>query len=246
MKVYSSDYFNSRLKPDNSPVTEADHKAHHVIVKVLEKSGLPVLSEEGREIPWNERKKWESFWLVDPLDGTKEFIKRNGEFTVNIALVSGNRPMLGIIYAPNLDVMYAGATSTGAWRLRDYSSRNISDFDTFIKVAEPLPVGTGRKVYSVVASRSHTNEETEFFINELKKDQADLSIVSKGSALKFCLVAEGSADIYPRFGPTWEWDTGAGHAIAESAGCSVKVYDGKDLRYNRKDLLNPWFIVRRN
>ena len=116
MKVYSSDNFNSRLKADNSPVTEADYKAHHVISKVLEKSGLPVLSEEGREIPWTERKQWESFWLVDPLDVTKEFIKRNGEFTVNIALVSNKRPVMGIIYAPNDDVMYAGATSLGAWR----------------------------------------------------------------------------------------------------------------------------------
>ncbi len=247
MQVYERRNFNTILKADKSPLTEADRIAHRLISDDLKTTGIPVLSEEGREIPWKERRRWKSFWLVDPLDGTKEFIKRNGEFTVNIALISGKNPVLGIIYAPDDDLMYAAETTLGAWRIRNCSKRNIRSFSELPGSAETLPLTGQRDIFSIVASRSHRNEETEVFIRSMRSLHPRLEVVSRGSALKFCMLAEGYADIYPRFGPTWEWDTGAGQAIAETAGCSVRVYeDRKKLVYNKEVLLNPWFIVRRD
>ena len=247
LEVYAGDNFNIRLKEDKSPVTEADHLAHRIISEELESAGIPILSEEGRDIPWSERSEWERFWLVDPLDGTKEFISRNGDFTVNIALVSKEKAIMGIIYTPNDDLMYAGADKLGAWRMASFSKRNIMSYEVFFETAEKLPLSVPKEKYSVVASRSHLNEETQSYIRSLQEVKPDLEIVSRGSALKFCLVAEGSADIYPRFGPTWEWDTGAGQAIAESSGCTVRIHPGNQvLRYNKEKLLNPWFIVERD
>jgi 3'(2'), 5'-bisphosphate nucleotidase len=246
MKVYARESFTTAIKADKSPVTEADHLAHSIISNDLATTRIPVLSEEGRDIPWSERRTWKTFWLVDPLDGTKEFVQRNGEFTVNIALVKDNKPLLGIIYAPNDDLMYAAESSLGAWRITDYSTRNIQDFFHLKHVAERLPLPETKGYFAIVASRTHSNQETESFIRSIREVHPDLKIVSRGSALKFCLVAEGSADIYPRMGPTWEWDTGAGQAIAESSGCAVSVYqDGRTLGYNKQVLTNPWFIVKR-
>jgi len=247
MQVYAGNDLHVTLKKDESPLTEADRRAHLVISENLELSGIRILSEEGREISFSERRDWDEFWLVDPLDGTKEFINRNGDFTVNIALVRQGKPVLGVIYAPVEDIMYAGLASVGAWKVIRYSGMQIKDFDGFLAAAQELPGDVSRSDYTVVASRSHINEETESFIQSLQHDYPGLNTVSRGSALKFCLVAEGSADIYPRFGPTWEWDTGAGQAIAEASGCKVSVYPGgRELLYNKRKLLNPFFLVRRD
>ena len=247
MEVYREGNFKIMLKEDKSPVTEADHLAHRIIEEQLKFPVIPILSEEGRDIPWSERSKWDRFWLVDPLDGTKEFIQRNGDFTVNIALVTNGRAVLGIVYTPDDDLMYAGSLEDGSYRLTGYSKRNLPGFDAFLEAAEPLPLDIPKENYAVVASRSHINEETRSYIRSLRKAKPGLDIVSRGSALKFCLVAEGAADIYPRFGPTWEWDTGAGQTIAESAGCTVRVHPtNRVLSYNKEELLNPWFVVERN
>jgi len=247
LQVYKKDHFDTILKEDKSPVTEADLKAHRIIEDILQQSGIPLLSEEGKDIPWPERRMWNNFWLIDPLDGTKEFIKRNDEFTVNIALVHQKKPVLGIIYAPAEDLMYAAGPSAGARKLKHFNSMRIDSLESFLASGQELPIPDLKDHYSVVASRTHSNRQTKTFIRSLRKQNPDLKIISRGSALKFCLVAEGSADVYPRMGPTWEWDTGAGQAIVESAGCSVTKYDdGKELLYNKEILTNPWFIVRRN
>lgn len=263
LEVYHKPDFKTELKDDASPVTEADHAAHAIISDLLRKTGIPVLSEEGKEIQFDERKSWSLFWLVDPLDGTKEFIRRNGEFTVNIALIHKHSAILGVLYAPFLDVMYYSETSRGAFRIEQFSKiwedlvssgklnepskalYNISK--ALYDISESLPLEPADDTYRVVASRSHINKPTKHYIKSLKNKHPDLELVSRGSALKFCLIAEGSANIYPRFGPTWEWDTGAGQAIAEAAGCKVTLLDEKNpLTYNKENLLNPGFIVKRD
>ena len=248
MEVYRSKVFRTKLKEDLSPVTEADHAAHGVIADRLGGTSIPMLSEEGKEVPFLTRCAWESYWLIDPLDGTKEFIRGRDEFTVNIALIEGQVPVLGIIYAPCLDIMYFSLDRKGAFRVKDYSraDRLFQTPEELFGRAEKLPVKHSRKHYTAVASRSHRNEETDIFIRGLRKEHPGLRLVSTGSSLKFCLMAEGKADIYPRFGRTMEWDTAAGHAIARATGCSVIVHGSKDeLLYNKEDLANPWFIVHR-
>ncbi|WP_208586120.1 3'(2'),5'-bisphosphate nucleotidase CysQ [Gracilibacillus suaedae] len=244
MEVYQQD-FDVELKEDDSPLTVADKRAHHAIAKGLEKidASIPVLSEEGKEIPYEARKDWTQFWLVDPLDGTKEFIKKNGEFTVNIALIDGNHPKLGVIYAPALDTFYFGVNDEGAYKLNDASKVIITSAEDLINQSVKLPEVQDTNVTNVVASRSHMSEETEAFINEL---DGEVNVVSSGSSLKFCLVAEGKADYYPRYAPTMEWDTGAGQAIVEAAGGKVTRYeDDERFYYNREKLLNGWFLVSR-
>ena len=248
MKVYRKKIFKTELKKDLSPVTEADHASHRIIAGQLESTEVPILSEEGKEVPYQVRKQWKKFWLVDPLDGTKEFIRRNDEFTVNIALIEGQVPVMGIIYAPCPDIMYFASDQTGACRIMEYSKEdgNIRNLQDLMGHAEKLPVKIPRRHYTAIASRSHRNEQTDLFIKGLHKKHPGLKFVSTGSSLKFCLMAEGKADIYPRFGPTMEWDTAAGHAIARDSGCSVKIHDREDdLSYNKEDLFNPWFIVTR-
>jgi 3'(2'), 5'-bisphosphate nucleotidase len=242
LKVYETD-FSIEYKSDESPLTLADQNAHNIIVSCLKESGIPVLSEEGKSIPYSERKLWNTLWIVDPLDGTKEFVKRNDEFTVNIALVENHEPVAGVVYTPVLDVLYVGDKSMGAFRVEEASKKeNLMDE---LNEANRLPVVKEKDYYGIVASRSHLNEETTQFINEIKKDYDNVRIVSKGSSLKLCMVAEGTADIYPRFAPTMEWDTAAGDAVVRAAGGSV--HDAKTntpLFYNKENLLNPWFIVR--
>ena len=211
--------FGIERKADNSPLTKADKKAHAIISMALSVTPFPVLSEEGKETPFAERSGWDMLWIVDPLDGTKEFIKKNGEFTVNIALVKEGVPEIDYGYQPSMDEI-----KTKAIRL-------------------PMPMGHQGVV--VVASRSHQTEETTAFIENLRKQGQPITLISSGSSLKICLVAEGTADVYPRFAPTMEWDTAAGHAIARAAGCEVYHIDGKTpLKYNKEDLHNPWFIVK--
>jgi 3'(2'), 5'-bisphosphate nucleotidase len=248
LKVYRKKIYKTEMKKDHSPVTEADHAAHRIIAWQLEPTALPILSEEGTEVPYHVRKQWKKFWLVDPLDGTKEFIRRNDEFTVNIALIEGQVPVMGVVYAPCLDIMYFASDQLGACRITEYSKEDghIQNLTDLMGHAECLPGEIPRRNYTAIASRSHRNEQTDLFIRGLRKDHPGLRLVSTGSSLKFCFMAEGKADIYPRFGPTMEWDTAAGHAIARASGCSVKIYNSADsLSYNKKVLKNPWFIVTR-
>ena len=310
--------FGIERKADNSPLTRADKAAHARIMSFLEPTGIPVLSEEGAHLPYSIRHTWKRLWIVDPLDGTKEFIKRNGEFTVNIALVEDGVPVMGVIYRPRptpdpsregrgeAGALYFASKEMGAWRADIYDDEDI---EHIIHTAKPLPcysrrpplpdgwqqrerlnivsevdfpvldecktglslskqssekhvslglgvglseVGlppslTGRgRGWVCVASRSHLSPETAAFIEELRKEHPDLELISSGSSLKICLVAEGKADIYPRHAPTMEWDTAAGDAIARAAGCQVvNAQTGQPLIYNKEDLHNPWFIVRR-
>ena len=201
------------------------------ICDLLSESGIPILSEEGKEIPYKERKNWHRLWIVDPLDGTKEFIKRNGEFTVNIALIENGKPILGVIYVPVKDQLYTGAIGIGAQKKENG------------KVIQ-MPIEQEKRKYRAVGSRSHMSVETEKFFDDLKTRHGEVEIVSMGSSLKICLVAEGTADVYPRFAPTMEWDTAAGHAIAGAAGKSlIDVKTNREMVYNREDLLNNWFVV---
>ena len=228
LEVYNSDDFDIEIKGDNSPLTRADRAAHSIIMKALESFGIPVLSEEGREIPFEERKSWSTLWVVDPLDGTKEFIKRNGEFTVNIALVESGSPILGVVYAPVLDKLYMAASGLGATLVVKGEETALDTLKAF---------DASRKGLRVVASRSHLNDETMAFLNEL----VDPKIVSMGSSLKFMMIAEGLADVYPRYAPTMEWDTAAAHAILAELGGGILDQQGNSLIYNKEDLLNPYF-----
>lgn len=244
LAVYNSG-FGVETKEDHSPLTEADKAAHRVIASVLEPTGLPLLSEEGRSISYDERKKWNAFWLVDPLDGTKEFIRRNGEFTVNIALIEGEHPCMGIVYMPVQDILYA-AEGTSFYKLTEASMRTINSLDE-LKSFRLFPEKKmqEKEEMRVVASRSHLSAETEAFIESLKHEYPAIQFVSAGSALKFCLLAEGRADVYPRFAPTMEWDTAAGHALLRAVGKNIFVVpQGREMTYNKPDLVNDWFIAR--
>ncbi|MGD9970974.1 MAG: 3'(2'),5'-bisphosphate nucleotidase CysQ [Sulfuricurvum sp.] len=232
MEIYAKD-FSVEYKDDKSPLTEADKKANEIIVEGLNALSvqLPILSEEGKMIPYEERKGWNYFWMVDPLDGTKEFIKKNDEFTVNIALIHQNTPILGVVYAPALNEMYAAKQGEGAY-----------------KNGESLPLQvneTPQQLLRVVASKSHLSAETQEYIDGLAKTTERIECVSKGSSLKLCMVAEGSADVYPRLAPTMEWDTAAADAIVrEAQKMSYEHQQETPLQYNKENLLNPWFIVR--
>lgn len=237
--------FEVEKKADNSPLTLADRKAHNAICDMLKDTPFPILSEEGAMIPYHIRKEWDSLWIVDPLDGTKEFIKRNGEFTVNIALVQNGVPIQGVIYLPVKHELYFGDAVLGAYKLAAIDQVEEDDtLATLMEKATRLPNADLVDSYVVVASRSHRTPETDAFIEELKRVHANVVLISSGSSIKICLVAEGKAQVYPRFAPTMEWDTAAGDAIARAAGMSVCHIDGATpLCYNKENLLNPWFIV---
>lgn len=248
MKIYTDPKadFGIEMKADNSPLTVADRKSHAVIAEALAVTPYPVLSEEGKAIPVEERRKWDELWVVDPLDGTKEFIKRNGEFTVNIAYVKKGCPMGGVIYIPVKRQLYFADMDLGAYRVDDISDMTeYTTIDSLLSVAHRLPEPENRHDnFVIVASRSHLTPETQEYISKMKEKHDDVTTVSSGSSLKLCLVAEGKADVYPRFAPTMEWDTAAGHAIVKASGGEV-YQTGKDvpLQYNKESLLNPWFIV---
>jgi 3'(2'), 5'-bisphosphate nucleotidase len=232
LDVYESDNFDIEAKADDSPLTKADLASHEHIVTSLEAltPDIPVLSEESQNIAYQERLAWSRFWLVDPLDGTKEFIKRNGEFTVNIALVENGEAVLGVVHTPALGVTYYAARGEGAFKQENGSVQVITACKD-----------TGDTL-NVVASRSHAGPETQDLLAKLGKDYA-VNLVSKGSALKLCLVAEGAAHFYPRLGPTMEWDTAAAQCVAEEAGAVVTDLQGQKLSYNKENLLNPFFVV---
>lgn len=240
-------------KDRNDPLTVADIVSHNVINEHLAITGLPVLSEEHTGDVTDERKSWKTFWLVDPLDGTKEFVKRNGEFTVNIALIHNHEPVMGVIYVPVSDILYFAARDFGSYKLDQVTNRWLSyladgaDIQDLASVSQKLPVKSDQRPFTVVASRSHASEETDRFVQQYREKHPDLQCISKGSSLKICLVAEGIADVYPRLAPTMEWDTAAGQAIAENAGCRVTIYPGDHpLQYNKDDLKNPHFLVARS
>jgi 3'(2'), 5'-bisphosphate nucleotidase len=243
LKVYEGN-FAVETKEDKSPLTLADKNAHHKIMEVLGDT-LPILSEEGRTIEFAERSKWKQFWLVDPLDGTKEFVKRNGEFTVNIALIEDGKAVAGVIYVPVKDDLYFGAENKGAFKISNFDGSSF-DWSTLESQAEPLHKKTREnRTYTAVGSRSHMSPETEAFFTELRNEHGEVNVVSMGSSLKICLVAEGVADIYPRFAPTMEWDTAAGHGIAKGAGKNIIDHKtGAEMCYNKENLLNNWFIVK--
>jgi 3'(2'), 5'-bisphosphate nucleotidase len=245
LKVYSTD-FDVEYKEDESPLTIADKNANKIIVSYLNNTGIPVLSEEGRSIPYGERKNWKKLWIVDPLDGTKEFVKRNGEFTVNIALIKNNQPVMGIVYTPVPDILYFGDKNLGAFRLENASAL-INSFEDILISATKLPQNIQTSTYKIVASRSHLTQETKDFVEKIKEKHQHTEIVTRGSSLKICMIAEGSADIYPRFAPTMEWDTAAGHAIVLASGGRIVQAEKPEheLVYNKENLLNPWFIVKR-
>lgn len=248
LDVYNQEDFEVQLKSDNSPLTKADQLAHNAIMSFLESTDIPVLSEEGREMNFDERKGWNKLWIVDPLDGTKEFIKRNGEFTVNVALVEDGVPVLGVIYVPVKKELYFSNKEIGSYKLARVGSKTAvpEDINVLMEAGGKLPIQDGDRSFTIVGSRSHMSPETEAFVSQLKEEHPDLEVLSKGSSLKICMVAEGSADVYPRFAPTMEWDTAAGQAIAMNAGFEmVRSDDNSSLVYNKEDLLNPWFIVRK-
>ncbi|MCC8197717.1 MAG: 3'(2'),5'-bisphosphate nucleotidase CysQ [Tannerellaceae bacterium] len=237
--------FEVERKADNSPLTIADRAAHQLLFSALSLTNFPILSEERKEIPYKQRAKWKTFWLLDPLDGTKEFIKKNGEFTVNIALIHEGVPVLGVIYVPVRKELYFAEGTTGAYKLTEIDSASQPAINDIRKNAMRLPLTMGHQGIVVVASRSHQTEETTAFIEGLRKQGQPVTLISSGSSLKICLIAEGSADIYPHFAPTMEWDTAAGHAIARAAGCEIYHLDEKTpLRYNKENLVNPWFIAK--
>ncbi len=242
LEIYHSGEFDIEIKGDNSPLTKADTASHNVILRHLEKTNIPVLSEEGKEIPYQERKTWNQLWVVDPIDGTKEFIKRNGEFTVNIALIQDQKTLLGVIFVPASGDLYFSTKDRGAYKVS--VDLNTLNMDNLLERSTKLPVDRKDKTYTLVASRSHMSPETEAYIQEMKAKYGAVNLVSKGSSLKLCMVAEGRADCYPRFAPTMEWDTAAGQAICEHAGFKVIDWSTKKpMLYNRKELLNNWFLV---
>jgi 3'(2'), 5'-bisphosphate nucleotidase len=265
LQVYRSADFKVELKADESPLTLADRNAHEIIMQHLCKFDIPVLSEEGQSIPYEKRKSWDTFWMVDPLDGTKEFIKKNGEFTVNIAKISNGKPVAGVVLVPDKDILYFASSKVGSFRAdlsqvgdwlnskigNLYRSSSLSDITVAEIVTEltghsaKLPVTqSANRSYTIAGSRSHATPELEAFVEEKRKQYSEVEFISAGSSLKLCLVAEGRADIYPRTGPTMEWDTAAGQAIVENAGGKVLQYETEQpLLYNKENLLNPWFVV---
>ena len=230
LEVYARD-FDVEQKADESPLTQADLASHHIIVSRLPEltPDIPILSEESASIDYATRRSWNEYWLVDPLDGTKEFINRNGEFTVNIALIRDGRPVMGVVHVPVQGTTFSGLPGEGAWKTGPGGTQQAISVRT--PCANPLVV---------VGSRSHANPRLEGHLRKL----GDYELISMGSSLKFCLVAEGSADFYPRLGPTSEWDTAAAHAVVAGAGGQVVQLNGDPLEYNRKEsLLNPEFLV---
>jgi len=241
IEIYNSDDFNLEYKLDDSPLTIADTASNKIIENILEASNIPILSEEGNILDFNNRKNLKHLWVVDPLDGTKEFIKKNNEFTVNISLIENSTPVIGVIYAPALNVLYFSERKLGAYKTRITA---LNKFD--ISKAFRLPLVKKSNEYKVLTSRSHLDENTLDYIDNLKVNNLKVVSVPMGSSLKFCLLAEGLADCYPRFSPCMEWDTAAGQIICEEAG--FKVVDLKTMKpiiYNRENLINNYFIAKK-
>ncbi|MDT0607830.1 3'(2'),5'-bisphosphate nucleotidase CysQ [Croceitalea rosinachiae] len=244
LEVYDKSDYGVTSKEDSSPLTEADLISSKIINEHLTQTPFPIISEEVKTEKKSLRESWTTCWVVDPLDGTKEFIKRNGEFTVNIALCHDGIPISGVIYTPvTRELYYARVKDEVAFKTVLNENHEVTD-GFFNERDHIQPSTIDRKKIRIVGSRSHMNEDTIDFMTGLKTKYDAVEIVSKGSSLKFCLVAEGKADIYPRFAPTMEWDTAAGHAICNAVGLKVISQDTNDeLLYNKESMLNPYFLV---
>ena len=245
MEIYNNADFTVEYKADNSPITIADKQAHRAIISLLNITGFPVISEEGIIPAYEFRKDRMAVWMVDPLDGTKEFINRNGEFTVNIALIENGKPTLGVVYVPTKNLMYYGCEETGSFCTTIAPEMDEEALVASMEIAKKLTVKVTNDNYLILGSRSHMNADTQEYIDKLKIEHPNAEIINGGSSLKFCLIAEGLADIYPRLATTCEWDTAAGHAILSFAGGSVNDFEtGEPLIYNKEVLLNPWFVAK--
>ena len=243
MEIYQNQNINIELKADSSPLTQADLISNTIIHKYLKNTQIPILSEEEISTLYEERVNWKQCWIVDPIDGTKEFISGNGEFTINIALVINSIPVLGVVYAPALKVLYFAQDNLGSYKVlidEKFNKNNI--LDTAVKLPSSI---NAEPIVRIVASRSHLSAETSDFVNQIKNLHPLVELISKGSSLKLCMIAEGDADYYPRFAPTMEWDTAAGHAICKYAGKLVIDWSTKnELQYNKKVLINNWFLAK--
>ena len=233
MEVYNStESINYEKKADDSPLTIADKKSHNTIIDFLKDTDIDIISEESKSIEYQERKYWEEYWLIDPLDGTKEFIKKNGEFTVNIALIKNNKPHLGVVYCPVKKILYWNDNDKKVFKRKNEETREIK---------KRKPINENEEGLRVVVSRSHMSEETSEYVNKLTRPE----LISCGSSLKFLYIADNKADIYPRFGPTMEWDTAAAHSILNALEIHVINLDtGREISYNKENLLNPYFIIK--
>lgn len=250
MKVYkNSDDYDIAVKSDKTPITIADRLAHNKIKEMLGETRIPILSEEGREMLYDERRNWELFWLVDPLDGTVEFIKGNNEFTVNIALMSDNRCVCSVIYVPYLQKAYVASQDMGAYLLTGIAPSDVAcySYDEICSARRRLPLAEHEhEGYRIAVSRSHQTDETKAYIDAVRAERGDVEIVEQGSSYKFCMLAEGVIDYYPRTTHTYEWDTAAAELIlSEAGGSTLSLPDYQPLRYNKEDLHNPWFECRR-
>ena len=246
MQVYDTP-FDVEIKDDKSPLTEADKRANDIINSYLVNTEFPIISEENKQTDYATRKNWTTCWVVDPVDGTKEFIKRNGEFTVNIALVTNGKPELGVIYVPATKTIYVANVTTKEAFKTQLDSHDASVEEVINAATVLQPKAPKSNPVQVVGSRSHMSQETLDFVESIKNEGKEVEVVSKGSSLKFCLVAEGNADVYPRFAPTMEWDTAAGQAICNALGIDVISQEtNQSLLYNKENLLNPWFLVSKN
>lgn len=249
MPLFNSDDYEITMKSDNSPFSLADKVAHEEIEACLAKSRIPVLSEEGRDRGYDERKAWDIFWLIDPLDGTRQFIQKRKEFTVNIALIINNYPTFGVIYAPAYNALFWGFHQREAYKIENIDLNNDVElaFSDLLLRAIKIPSSNADRVYTVLASPNHTTHQTQSYIEKLHQKHGEIVTISMGSSLKMCLLADGKADIYIRHADTYEWDTAAAQAILEGAGCTIKSLDtDKRLSYNNKEsLINPWFICER-
>lgn len=250
LKIYDTP-FAVEYKEDDTPLTKADQNASEKIISLLADTNIPVLSEEGEHFTFEKRKLLNELWIVDPLDGTKEFVKRNGEFTVNIALVRNNKPILGVIYSPVFKDLYFAANGSGSFKVGRHELIPVIDelknftLEKLISIAKKLPAQSYPEVYTLVASRSHLSSDVYAYIEKTKAKHDQVNIVNTGSSIKMCWVAEGIANEYPRFGPTMEWDTAAGQAILENAGCElIDLNTNEPMKYNRPELRNNSFVAR--
>jgi 3'(2'), 5'-bisphosphate nucleotidase len=249
MEVYESGELHIKAKSDLTPLTLADTLAHEEIKSNLAVTRIPVISEEGRSIAYDERSSWDLFWMVDPLDGTDEFINRTSDFTVNIALIQNGYPTIGIVYAPAYKRIYFAVKERGSYHKNNVKPDINAQFnyDEMIENSVKLPIyNTNSNSLIVVTSRLHISPDTSDYVNELQKKYPDITVIRRGSSLKMCMLAVGKADIYPRLDTTWEWDTAASQLIAEEAGFTVcSVEDEKRLSYNKENMQNPWFICKK-
>lgn len=246
MEIYSKDNFNVTLKSDSSPITEADTLSHNCIKDILTATRIPLLSEEGRNMLFEERYNWDYYWLVDPLDGTHEFVQKNGEFIVSIALMHDNKPELGIIYVPASGKLYFSSDSHGAFRMENCPENfmEAEDVQDFIAVSEKIePIKRDTSHVRLVITRSHMTPETTVKVEQIKKQLGDIEVINRGSGLKFCMLADGDADLYLRTTDLSDWDIAAGHAIMNSLGYEMKHLDGEEIKYNKNELrIAPFYV----